>query len=502
MNLTSALAPARQAGVLLALVLPWLWPFTGGPSPGVQPWLGAAACAILLWLLRRSLTLPLLAAGWLSAALISSAMGLLQYFGQTAPFSPWIHAADLGEAYANLRQRNQFATLTSMGLAAVLWWACAQGRPARTAHKAWLMAAVALLVVGNAASSSRTGLLQLLLVATLLVLWGGWNQAWPRRMLLAALLSYGVAVVVLPVLAGHDPTAHGMLARFNDTEVGCNSRWVLWSNVVTLIREHPWLGWGWGELDYAHFITLYEGQRFCEILDNAHSLPLHLAVELGVPAALLLCSAGLLLMLRMRPWRETAPARQLAWAVLGVILLHSMLEYPLWYGPFQMAVVLCGWLLLPSNQPAATTNAASKPLKTKGLEFSVALCLLTGLTYAAWDYHRVSQIFYPPDYRAAAYRDNTLQKIRASWLFKEQVRFAEYTITPLTRENAEHIHDMGQQVLHFSPEAQVVEKLMASATLLGRDEEAKFYLARFRAAYPKEHARWAAQQRQTHSQQP
>lgn len=488
------LSPVRQAGVLLLLALPWLWPLTGGPSPGVPPWLGTAACAILLWLLRRSLTLPLLAAGWLAAALISSAMGLLQYFGETAPFSPWVHTAELGEAYANLRQRNQFATLTSMGLAAVLWWGCAQGAAARTVHKARLLAAVVLLAVGNAASSSRTGLLQLLLLAALLVLWGGWRQAWPRRMLLAALLSYGVAVVVLPLLVGHDPAAHGMLARFKDTEVGCNSRWVLWSNVVTLIKAHPWVGWGWGELDYAHFITLYEGPRFCEILDNAHNLPLHLAVELGVPAALLLCSAGLVLMLRLRPWRETEPARQLAWAVLAVILLHSMLEYPLWYGPFQMAVVLCGWLLLRSRQSVATIDAASKPVKTKGPELVVALGLLAGLTYTAWDYHRVSQIFYPQDYRAAAYRDNTLDKIRASWLFKEQVRFAEYTTTPLTRENAERTHAMGQQVLHFSPEAQVVEKLIASATLLGRDEEAKFYLVRFRAAYPKEHARWATQQ--------
>lgn len=501
MNIAVALAPARQVAVALLLVLPWLWPFTGGPSPAVQPWLGAAACATLLWLLRRGLTPSLLAAGWLLAALISSVMGLLQYFGQTAPFSPWVHAADLGEAYANLRQRNQFATLTSMGLAAALWWACAQEKPASIARKAWLTATVVLLAVGNAASSSRTGLLQLLLLTALLVLWGGWRQAWPRRMLQVALLSYGVAVFVLPLLAGHDPAAHGMLARFKDTEVGCNSRWVLWSNVVTLIKAHPWVGWGWGELDYAHFITLYEGPRFCEILDNAHNLSLHLAVELGVPVAFLLCSAGLVLMLRLRPWRETEPARQLAWAVLAVILLHSLLEYPLWYGPFQIAVVLCGWLLLRSRQLTATTDTASQPFNTTGPEFAVAVALLAGLAYAAWDYHRVSKIFYPPDYRAAAYRDNTLEKIRTSWLFQEQVRFAEYTTTPLTRENAERIHAMGQQVLHFSPEAQVVEKLIASAKLLGRDEEAQFYLARFRAAYPKEYARWAAQQRQPLQQQ-
>jgi hypothetical protein len=43
----------------------------------------------------------------------------------------------------------------------------------------------------------------------------------------------------------------------------------------------------------------------------------------------------------------------------------------------------------------------------------------------------------------------------------------------------------------------VVEKLIESAVLLGRDEEARFYLARYKAAYPQEHARWAARQRES-----
>lgn len=36
-------------------------------------------------------------------------------------------------------------------------------------------------------------------------------------------------------------------------------------------------------------MTLFPGERFCVLLDNAHNLPLHLAVELGVPVAALLC---------------------------------------------------------------------------------------------------------------------------------------------------------------------------------------------------------------------
>ena len=51
-------------------------------------------------------------------------------------------------------------------------------------------------------------------------------------------------------------------------------------------------------------MTLYPSARFCDILDNAHNLPLHLAVELGLPAALLLCGTALWLTLQRKPWRE------------------------------------------------------------------------------------------------------------------------------------------------------------------------------------------------------
>ena len=45
---------------------------------------------------------------------------------------------------------------------------------------------------------------------------------------------------------------------------------------------------------------------------------------------------------------------------------------------------------------------------------------------------------------------------------------------------------------HFeNNRSRVIEKLIESAVLLGRDDEAALYLARYRAAFPKDHARWA-----------
>jgi len=317
-----------------------------------------------------------------------------------------------------------------------------------------------------------------------------------QTVLLAALLAYAIALVALPLLAGLDPLNSGALARLRDGDAACASRLTLWGNVLHLIAQKPWLGWGWGELDYAHFITLYPGTRFCDILDNAHNLPLHLTVEFGIPAALLVCGTAVGLAWRMQPWRERHPTRQLAWALLAVILLHSLLEYPLWYGPFQTAAALCVWLLwwVPHDPDQPQTYKPFSPLAPY-LYVLLAILIIAYGAVAAWQYQIASQIYLDPEHRASAYRTNTLQKIRGVWLYQDSVRFAELTTTDLDASNAAYIHALAKEMLHFSPEARVVELLLESARLLGRDDEVAFYAARFQAAFPKDYAAWLAKER-------
>ncbi|WP_397408683.1 PglL family O-oligosaccharyltransferase [Polaromonas sp.] len=414
-------------------------------------------------------------------------LGLLQYFGMVGILSPWVNQPELGEAFANLRQRNQFASLTNIALVALLWLVVKHGFSRRRERLVLMVAG--LLAVGNAVSASRTGLLQLVLLCALCFFWTGWRQSPVRRVLLTAVLVYGLATLALPWLAGLDLMGHGMVARLRAGDPACASRLTLWSNVLHLIPQKPWFGWGWGELDYAHYTTLYPGARFCDILDNAHNLPLHLAVELGIPLALAVCGAAGWVVWRARPWRETDPTRQMAWAVLAVIMLHSMLEYPLWYGPFQMAFGLCVWMLWPTAREPAM---GSRPSSRAALPFRlvVAAALLAVVAYSAWDYHRISQIYLAPQARDPAYRDDTLDKVRGSWLFRNQVRFAELTTTTLNRHNAQWTFDTATALLHYSPEPRVIEKVIESAVMLGRDDEALLHLVRYRAAFPGDYKKW------------
>ena len=84
----SALAP------LPLLILPWLNPFTSGPNPTVLPYLFSwlFASGLLLWWCavpqsdaKRARTV---AGAWVIAALVTAALGLLQYFDISRDWAP------------------------------------------------------------------------------------------------------------------------------------------------------------------------------------------------------------------------------------------------------------------------------------------------------------------------------------------------------------------------------------------------------------------------------
>jgi hypothetical protein len=455
-------------------------------------------------------------------------LGLLQYFDVSRDWAPWVNQPGLGQAYGNLRQRNQFATLCSIGLCALVWWAQRPAAPQASHASPWwggaVLAAAALLGAAVAASGSRTGFLQLVVLALLLAWWARKNGAASAPMPLrglrrqrwvvpTALVAYLLAALLLPRLAGVDGS---VFDRLQESSAQCQSRLNLWRNVLYLIAQKPLWGWGWGELDYAHFITLYDapwaGLRFCEILDNAHNLPLHLAVELGLPVALFLCAALVGWLWRQAPWREAVLERQLAWAVLAVVGVHSLLEYPLWYGQFQVAALLAVWLLRsfpgageggaaggtvltfmfgarrsPKHESSSTLNVArwGWPAALAGVAIALACA------GALWSYWQVSQPYLAPEQRAPQFRQQSWTQLRENHLFSDQVDFAELAVTPVTSQTAPRLFALGEDLLHFSPEPLVVQKLLQSAKVLGKDAEVDFYARRFKAAFPDAYAEWA-----------
>jgi hypothetical protein len=118
---------------------------------------------------------------------------------------------------------------------------------------------------------------------------------------------------------------------------------------LRIVMEHPWLGIGFG-----NFESVFPAYRLPEmgsigIWDRAHSVPLELAVELGLPTAALIATVCvwyvyLLFKSSLRRKRDRyIPIVGAGVASLG--LLHSCVDFSLQipgYGVFFAAIVGCG----------------------------------------------------------------------------------------------------------------------------------------------------------------
>jgi hypothetical protein len=148
-----------------------------------------------------------------------------------------------------------------------------------------------------------------------------------------------------------------------------------------------------------------------------------------------------------------------------------MLEYPLWYGPFQITLGLALGLLAGGTQVRSEEVIADSNTHQQLLSMLICCAFFLACLYAAWDYSRVAQIYRQPEMRDAAYRHNPMQAASQSWLFKNQVDFARLMTQSVTQENAQETYDLAMRVLHYSPETRVVESAVQSLRLLEKGQE-------------------------------
>lgn len=480
--------------IVLLLVVPWLWPLTLGPYAEAMPWLfslGVAGGLLVLW--PTGDVTRMLALAWALAATLSVLPELLQYFGlaRLGFFGLWIRDAAPGYASGNIGQPNQQATLLGVGLWSLCWLLRAEqcGR---------LIAGIAgmVIAVGMAATASRIGTVHMLALSLLVLCWCMRDRGRPLQWYALVLGCYFASALVLPILASQVgiEDARSLWFRIQNGEASCGNRRLLWENVLDLIALKPWLGWGWDNLRYAQYITLFNGPRWCAVLGNAHNLPLHLAATLGIPLALLLCALGVFIILRAAPWRERDQRRQLAWGVLALVGLHSLVEYPLWYGPFQIATGACIYVLWKSRGHMGWLSEA--PLAWQNvLHYGVAVVMLGSSVFGFIDYRRVSQPYLPPQQRIEGLGgegdgQKVLDHAAKTFLFQNQALFARLVVLNVNAENAVVVNQLAAYLLHFSPEPRILRKLLDSAMLLHDQEQLSFHVVRFREAYPKEYEAW------------
>jgi hypothetical protein len=402
-----AVAPAALALALLAACAAWSWGAGGLPSTLALSALATLAAAGVLLMAGASATpdaagpvstgratresvFTAFAWAWFVAGIANVVVAWVQVFAPGLPDGVWLAVSGIpGRAVGNLRQPNHLSSL--------LLWSCIATvalLDLRQLRRRWAALALAALVFGVVLTASRTGLVSVLLLA----LWGLADRrlSRPARVLLVlAPLVYAASWWGMAEWAKLSQHNFGGTARLAETDIS-GSRFGIWKNTWTLIQAHPWAGVGFGEFNIAWTLTPFPG-RPTAFFDHTHNLPLQLAVELGLPLALLVMVLLLWALGRaaQAAWRaqdaDASTAQRAAVLMVVMIGLHSLLEYPLWYSYFLLPTA---WALGFALRGAAAAASVSPTARPASRWLAVAAWLLAaGTVFSVWDYGRVVSIF-------------------------------------------------------------------------------------------------------------
>lgn len=396
------------AGALLAAMLLLLAGAAARRHPRAGEWL-AAFCA-----------------AWVLAGLLNALVACIQVFAPAWADGDWIARSGIpGRAVGNLRQSNHLSTL--------LIWATVALVPLVDSRRLRLPAGLglaALFMLAVVASASRTGMLSVVLLAA----WGLWDKrlARPARTLLVATpVLFGLAWAAMALWASVGGHVFGAEARLGESDLSA-SRFGIWANTWALIRAHPLWGVGFGEFNFAWTLSVFPG-RPVAFFDHAHNLPLHLAAEVGLPLATVVCGSFLWgLWLAWRRGRQAAPEAlypglAAAGAMVVLIGLHSQLEYPLWYAYFLLPTAWAWGFLLGRPEVAAEAPPTQRTTRPPALLWGgVMLVLGAGLAFV--DYVRVAHIFVASE--PVRPLEERIANGQRSLLFSHHADYAAATLEP------------------------------------------------------------------------
>lgn len=418
----------------------------------------------------------------LCAAELNAALGFIQHFHLHTPFDAVIVSKAAVSLYGNLAQPNHYANFLALGLAA-LGLLYQQG-------KLKLLYVVALLVpllFVLTLSGSRSSWLYLIFMA---ILGAGfaWRDGQFRRLrIYGVLLLAGFALmhglVQLPFVANAGDqlnTLSRLIAEDNGTR---SIRAYLWQEGGAVFMQAPLLGVGLGQFALHHFqLQPLQGAGVVGLYTHAHNLIFQLAAETGSVGVLLLLGSLGAWLWSLRRVTLTA-AHWWLYAALGVLAIHSLLEYPLWYSYFLAPAALLLGLADERRFQRLSVAALRK----------VFLLLIVLGAVSLWQFERdyqrlrtaiLSYTQQPEVPHAAEHYRDALLALDEHSLLHGYAMFYLNPLLPVDGQNLAAKLQQSETVLRFLPTAEVAYKY---AFLLAQDGQlaaAKIALTQAIWSYP------------------
>lgn len=259
----------------------------------------------------------------------------------------------------------------------------------------------------------------------------------------------------------------------------------VWHESLQLFMQSPWLGIGAGQMRWMSFAYLSPdiAQGMPGMFENAHNLFIQVMTEMGLGGILLLV-AGLVAWLRGFQWRNLNLESWWLLAMLAIIGIHSMLEYPLWYAYFLgITALLLGAGEDKSSQVrfTFTGRAAIVAVLVTGLAVMGSLAIANNnLQY--WVYRAKQGNIQPMERQ---YMSAALEWVDEKSLLSPYARLLFVTTLKADKNRLQDKIMLTQSAMRFVVVSSTAYKLALMLELDGQHEAAVLQLKRTLAAYPK-----------------
>lgn len=421
------------------------------------------------------------AAGLLAGALLSAAIGVIQYFNVITPMNDFIVRLQGAAIFGNMAQANHFATYTTLGLLSLAYLHSCDRLPLPIAA---VCALPLLFVLG--VSGSRSPWLYLL-AAFACAFWfrsrSGDRAA--RRLFLWAgvflILHYAMQLAVgAGWLKPPEGTAVTAIERLFSGADSITDRIELWGAAWSIALDHPFFGVGWGAFARQYFDFIAEPGAIGPpvFFNNAHNVLLQLLVETGAVGLVLVLPPLLLWIVTVLRVRFDAQQWWLL-AILAVFGIHSMLEYPLWYAYFLgIAALLLGFGAGPVFVPQ---------LARVGRMFAAAVIFIGAFNLAIlWgDYRQLQGLLQPSSDQSRSVDTSALvARLYQNAILIPYVELVAAAPLTVKEENLSGRLLLNERVIRFTPRLVLLYRQVLFLALANRTPEAQALLVRLRRVYP------------------
>jgi O-antigen ligase len=428
----------------------------------------------------------------LSAALVSSLLAIVQFFRLDTPLSALLVKMATTRATSNLGQPNLLANLLALGVGCAIYL-----RVAGRLRFVWFAAAIILLLAGMSLTVSRAG--SLLIGWIVLTAWWarrGMAVDFARRLSQSTLFVFTVFLVGLVLIFGFDVPGtqpemtvigrfYDRLGSFDVGERVYSVRLFLWRQAWQVFLAYPVLGIGWGQLAWGIFSGLEAAPGVDAMVHEpyAHNLLLQLLAETGLVGAVLVTGPlGLWLWRRLR--ESATPEGWWILALAGAELIHSMIEFPLWYSPFLGVLAL----LVGLGESRWVTPRLQRllPLSMIALlVFSAVILVRTWQDYSklwVWLYASLG-VRQEQAESLRPYTEQVLAQLGRS-LLVAYMDLPVSSVVGIDRNNLKEKIIFHERVMRFSPTPYVVYRQVLLLALDGREADALNLLERAMRLYP------------------